>query len=101
MNEEHSEDTPPLRLDADLVATLTEIFTLGYCYMMAGRHVRDDDLIAGEDGCEIQRMALDGIVRLEDWIRELYDENPQLVHDGLYDAGMWAYAEQEGQHLRW
>ena len=94
-----NEHTP--KLDADLVTTLTQIFALGYIDRMAGFHVTDDDLIVGVDAREIERMALDCIAQGEDMNHANYYENPQMVHDAIYEAGRWAYSECERQYLPW
>lgn len=92
-------NTPPPLLDADLVTLLTQLFGLGYIEQMAGCNVKGEDLIMGVDAYEVERMALAFIAQGETVIHEQYIENPQMVHDGVYAAGRWAYAEQERQYL--
>ena len=95
---ENSNPTP--KLDADLVTMLTQIFALGYIDQMAGFQVTDDDVIVGVDASEIEGMALDCIAHGEDMIHSDYIENPQMVHDAVYEAGRWAYSECERQYLQ-
>ena len=97
MNENHN---PTPKLDADLVTLLTQIFALGYVDRMAGFQVTDDDLIEGVDAHIIERMALDCIGVAEAEIHSCYIENPQMVHDAIYEAGRWAYGEVERLYLQ-
>ena len=96
---ENDDYTP--RLDANLVTTLTQIFALGYIDRMAGFQVTDDDLIVGVDAREIEGKALDCIAEREDIIHSDYIENPQMIHDAIYEAGRWAYSEDEQKYLQW
>ena len=104
MSEEQTapvEEYPPMLLDADLVGLLTQLFALGYIEQMAGRAVKDDDLIESVEASEIERMALAYIAQAETLIHEHYGENPQLVHDGMYAVGRSVYQEQERQYWQW
>ena len=97
MNENNN---PTPKLDSDLVTTLTQIFALGYIDRMAGFQVPDDYVIAGVDASEITGMALDCIAQGEDMIHANYIENPQQIHDAIYEAGRWAYSVAERQYLQ-
>ena len=97
MNENNN---PTPKLDSDLVTTLTQIFALGYIDRMAGFQVPDDYVIAGVDASEIAGMALDCIAVAEDMIHVHYIENPQMVHDAIYEGGGWAYSERERLDLQ-
>lgn len=88
-------------LDADLVSLLTQIFALGYIDRMAGFQVADDDLIVGVDASAIEGKALECIFDREDIIHSDYIENPQQIHDAIYEEGRSAYSEDERKYLQW
>ena len=92
-------DDPP-KLAADLRATLSKVFALGFLDAMAGFEVKDDDLIAGVDVGAIEQAALACIDAAEDAIQANYIENPQMVHDGVYGAGQWIYSEVERRAIQ-
>ena len=95
------DDNPTPKLDSDLVSTLTQIFALGYIDRMAGFQVTENDLIAVVDAIEIEGKALDCIVEREDKIHSDYIENPQQIHDAIYEEGRSAYSEDERKYLQW
>ena len=88
------------KLSADLQVTLIKWFTLGFLDAMAGFEVMDDDLLVGIDGAAIWASALTCIAKAEDMIHANYLENPQTVHDAVYDTGRRAYAEVERRAIQ-
>ena len=88
------------KLDDDLRVLLTQTFALGFLDAMAGFDVKDDDLIAGVDASAVEALALSCIEKGEDRIAADYIENPQMVHDSIYDAGRWVYTEVERRAIQ-
>ena len=80
-------------MNSDLKATLMGIFAVGWCDEMKGSPVDDDDEIDSESVSEIEAAFLECMARAESFIGSNYIENPQMVHEAVYNAGSEAYRQ--------
>ena len=75
-------------------------FAIGWLDACTGYLVDEEDFIDGETSLEIRAGALACIAGAEDIIAANYMENPQEVHDAIYQAGQLAYLEAERQAIQ-
>ena len=71
----------------DLKIELAQLWTVGFLDRLNGQPVQDDDVLA-LDGDALIAAAAGVIESAEAKLAEAYRENPELVYETVYDAGV-------------
>lgn len=74
-------------ISAELRATLSQVFILGFLDASAGTPVEDTDTIPAELAAPLMAMAHAAVDGSVEKIAELYRENPTEVYQTLYHVG--------------
>ena len=78
---------PPSTISAPLRADLCRVWVLGFLDAMAGFQVNDDDAIPSDIAEALVKLSESSINGAEDFIAQVFLENPKLVYGVVYQDG--------------
>ena len=78
---------PPSTISGPLRADLCRVWVLGFLDAMAGFQVNDDDEIPSDIAEALVKLSESSINGAEDFIAQVFLENPKLVYGVVYQDG--------------